>query len=625
MSARRAKWHLPPPPTPRILHLPRRSRRRSGTAASAIAVRRPPPPAPAPAEHVGNPCGILEELFDRDRSFNRDRRARVDSRSPSPTSRAPRAERGSRPDSEEARWRLEAEVLRAECNFLRMEREVALRKLESNRVQMEAALRSAVQTLGRKKIDGEQGMGAALQEEIDELQSKLELLHRCSRRQRSGRICTSLDLTLRGQSSGSNFDRKASRLRRRLEEMAAKVKKTATSIQCEEEKQEEEEEIFVREIREIASESASVSAEKGDRQVDVEDVETKTRGCLMPGWRCRLHDVEILWMKMEGVSKVMLQRMESYESTLSSSSSSSSCRAARAAAANSKTDDPRVARTRQACHLSPSLIVLSLTYQNGLCVLQPIDCYGFKDSCGASADCVEDGKGFCYGGCREVVGKVMEQVREEAQQWNEMQSMLEQVRREMEDLQCARDFWERCAVASDAKLRAATAQVHTLLQLSLYLRVICTHVALRQLLEWRQKAQASEQRVSELQTQVRELQVDVETLRRELSRNLLPSSSTPPATPSPSGPRPQHCSSNIDPLRRIKCHPALLLRPQQQPQQQQQQRPLQQLLHKEKERRVQLCRSKENRHPLSQAPRSCQPRRPPLQEIGNASAFPCRT
>ena len=47
----------------------------------------------------------------------------------------------------EERWRVEAEILRAECNFLRMEREVAVKKLETSKVHMERALRSAVQTL----------------------------------------------------------------------------------------------------------------------------------------------------------------------------------------------------------------------------------------------------------------------------------------------------------------------------------------------------------------------------------------------------------------------------------------------------------------------------------------------
>lgn len=47
----------------------------------------------------------------------------------------------------EGKWRVEAEMLRAECNLLRMEREFALKKLEKNRLKMETTLRSAVQTL----------------------------------------------------------------------------------------------------------------------------------------------------------------------------------------------------------------------------------------------------------------------------------------------------------------------------------------------------------------------------------------------------------------------------------------------------------------------------------------------
>lgn len=47
----------------------------------------------------------------------------------------------------EEKWKFQAEMLRAECNFLRKERELALRKLEKNKVQMQRTLRSAVQTL----------------------------------------------------------------------------------------------------------------------------------------------------------------------------------------------------------------------------------------------------------------------------------------------------------------------------------------------------------------------------------------------------------------------------------------------------------------------------------------------
>lgn len=65
--------------------------------------------------------------------------------SPPPYSRAARSQEDA--GEQEEKWRFQAEILRAECNFLRMEREVALRKLDRHRGQMEAALKSAVETL----------------------------------------------------------------------------------------------------------------------------------------------------------------------------------------------------------------------------------------------------------------------------------------------------------------------------------------------------------------------------------------------------------------------------------------------------------------------------------------------
>lgn len=47
----------------------------------------------------------------------------------------------------EEKWRFQAEMLRAECNLLRMEKEIAVKKLERSRLKMERTLRSAVQTL----------------------------------------------------------------------------------------------------------------------------------------------------------------------------------------------------------------------------------------------------------------------------------------------------------------------------------------------------------------------------------------------------------------------------------------------------------------------------------------------
>lgn len=56
-------------------------------------------------------------------------------------------ERGDGSLLEEEKWKFQAEMLRAECNLLRMEKEIAVKKLERTRSKMERTLRSAVHTL----------------------------------------------------------------------------------------------------------------------------------------------------------------------------------------------------------------------------------------------------------------------------------------------------------------------------------------------------------------------------------------------------------------------------------------------------------------------------------------------
>lgn len=53
----------------------------------------------------------------------------------------------------------------------------------------------------------------------------------------------------------------------------------------------------------------------------------------------------------------------------------------------------------------------------------------------------------------------MEEVKVETEQWGDMQEMLKQVREEMDDLHCSRDFWERCAIQSNHKLRSTNTKV----------------------------------------------------------------------------------------------------------------------------------------------------------------------
>lgn len=105
--------------------------------------------------------GKLESLFGQEREFSRtgvvpivvlnsascaERRERVEDGG-GDYEAGERGEGGGEVVFAEEKWRFQAEMLRAECNFLRMEREFALKKLERNRVQMETTLRSAVQTL----------------------------------------------------------------------------------------------------------------------------------------------------------------------------------------------------------------------------------------------------------------------------------------------------------------------------------------------------------------------------------------------------------------------------------------------------------------------------------------------
>ncbi|XP_019163430.1 PREDICTED: myosin heavy chain, clone 203 isoform X2 [Ipomoea nil] len=226
-STRRMKWNqaAPPPPTPKIIHLPRRPRRKSPKTAA----KKPPSSSSSSAAHKWrrhslNPMellheeyyykGKLERLFGQEREFSRagvvpivvlnsaascgdsDRRERVEEDGGEAAAAA----------FAEEKWRFQAEMLRAECNFLRMEREFALKKLERNRVQMETTLRSA----GKKKIyEGKNG-NAILEEEIEDLEEKLDELKRSSKKNNRDFEITKCS---------SNFDKQASLLQRRLEKL----------------------------------------------------------------------------------------------------------------------------------------------------------------------------------------------------------------------------------------------------------------------------------------------------------------------------------------------------------------------------------------------------------------------
>ncbi|XP_023512177.1 uncharacterized protein LOC111776979 isoform X2 [Cucurbita pepo subsp. pepo] len=202
-ATRRPKWQYPQPapPTPRILHFPRRPRTR----------RRPSKSVPAKPSSGFDGRGKLEALFDQERAFLKDgfpvvsmdrgegRSERVEEREIVGVGNA----------AAEEKWRFQAEMLRAECNLLRMEREITNKKLEKMKVRMERTLKSAVQALvsGKNKVYEGKDMEMVLEDEINDLAKKLERLRRGSRnKQIVIRKC-------------SNFDKRASLLQRKLEKI----------------------------------------------------------------------------------------------------------------------------------------------------------------------------------------------------------------------------------------------------------------------------------------------------------------------------------------------------------------------------------------------------------------------
>ncbi|KAK9273940.1 hypothetical protein L1049_018752 [Liquidambar formosana] len=284
------RWHPPPPPTPRILHFPRRPRRKMSKPTAAAAAAKP-----IFHELRRHQRGKkLEALFDEERSFSKDvpivllnaggecvRRERVVEED---CEEVQEKERGAVEGRERT---VEVEILRAECKFLRMEREVALKKLERNRVQMERTLRSAVQTLvsGRKKICDGSSASAVLDKEIEDLAEKLEELQRSSGVR---------DFEVR---SCSNFDKQASLLQRQLEQLGG-----ISDEKC------------MKEIRDMAEASLSINT---TGRVDESSVSNRTCS--------KFTDVEVLRRKMEGLSKggMLLERMkEEYGSMLSTANSS---------------------------------------------------------------------------------------------------------------------------------------------------------------------------------------------------------------------------------------------------------------------------------------------------------------
>ncbi|CAM8970275.1 unnamed protein product [Rhodiola kirilowii] len=166
------KWQPLAPPTPRVLNFPRRH------------VRRLQQPSTAGASAIKRGTTRLEALFDEERVFGKDGVKLAYDVPVVLLNAGGESLRRERVAEEEEVAGVEAEMLRAECRFLRMERELTLKKVKRNRARMERVLRSALQTLisGRDKVAGESGsVCESLDKEIEAMRCKLVDLQRASR------------------------------------------------------------------------------------------------------------------------------------------------------------------------------------------------------------------------------------------------------------------------------------------------------------------------------------------------------------------------------------------------------------------------------------------------------------
>ncbi|MED6172985.1 hypothetical protein PIB30_055168 [Stylosanthes scabra] len=279
MASRRPvnKWHLPPPPTP-ILHFPRRRRLHNN--------------------NTNSNDSTLETLFHRERRTSAppivlfanntggERRERV----------AERSSGGGRVVviEEDNYCKFQADMLRAECNLLRMEKEIAFKKLQRTRSKIDATLRSALRTLvsGRIKIFEGEDIETVLDEGIRELTEKLQRMQKRSPSSTKARVSNNKDYSSEGRSINSrtkNFDKQVSVLQRRLD----KIGGSSSS-----------DEIFLRQFQEMENISFSVNTIHES---------VVARGKI---------NVEILKRKMEGLSKgVLLKRMEEEYNSMSATTS----------------------------------------------------------------------------------------------------------------------------------------------------------------------------------------------------------------------------------------------------------------------------------------------------------------
>ncbi|KAK4758161.1 hypothetical protein SAY87_019462 [Trapa incisa] len=187
------RWHKYPPqaPSPRIfLRRPWRSFRRKGRQ----------PGNSSRSDRSGNGAK-LETLFDGECMFSKD-------------GDGGGGDGSSLEMDDEEKWRFQAEVLRAERNLMRMEKEIAVTKLDRSRLHLEQTLRSAIEALisGRKKICEGKNVAGVAEEEIPNMVEKLKELRKSSR---SVKYATG--------DGGGNFDQRITILQKSLQKLGGSI------------------------------------------------------------------------------------------------------------------------------------------------------------------------------------------------------------------------------------------------------------------------------------------------------------------------------------------------------------------------------------------------------------------
>ncbi|PVH33032.1 hypothetical protein PAHAL_9G552200 [Panicum hallii] len=272
----------------------------------------------------------------------------------------------------------------------------------------------------------------------------------------------------------------------------------------------------------------------------------------------------MLRMKMEGMSKGMRERMAEYSRRLEAvaSGDTAGCQSRKCGSRHSRKASAGSQRSwsggSTASNGNAPSVLDAAPHGRGRHAVAAENRHQQRQHKSMAEECklVSSGS-FCD--CREIVWKIMEQVKAESEQWTEMQDMLEQVRLEMQELQSSRDTWQHRAMASDISLRSLNSQI----------------------LEWKNRAQVSEQRVEELQMKISELQSKLHTFKAHFP--------TPAAIPS------QDQWSEACKIENPRAKP-----PHQRSQE----------CGKEEKKHVLICRVKHS-------PSSVIPKRSPFQEIGN--------